>query len=104
MINSAAPLFAPNVPFDIAEQEQQVEVFPNPATDELMVNLRPFIGQKATLSIVTINGQTLELIRIGEIEDMHKRLDVSALNNGAYILRIESADELVTKRFIVQRK
>lgn len=104
----AMPILAtPNQPQDVAFENdalQPVEVFPNPATDEVNVTLPDFVGQAAKVHILNINGQVIKQIEFDEVHEGVQNIDVHALENGTYLMRIESEKNVVSKRFIINGK
>ena len=98
---------AQNLPFDIAhgdDQVQNVELFPNPATDEVNVKLSDFIGQPVTINIFNVNGQVVKQLQLDEVYEGVQNIDVNALNNGTYLMRIESAENVVSRKFVIAGK
>ena len=67
------------------------KVYPNPTTDVLTVD----IVDKATYSISNVMGQT---VMSGNINGENQQINVSALPNGLYFIRVNS----VTRKFIKQ--
>ena len=106
-VNGVAPLGMLESPFDIAHGDDQVSpinVFPNPATNNLNVEARKFIGQPVTLSILNVNGRIVKQLPMDEVYEGIIPIDVTGLNNGAYLMRIEGENETIVKRFIIQGK
>ena len=85
--------------FDIGDQvEMDAEVYPNPATDQITVRVADEMTQ---IRIFNIQGQeVLRQTYSGKDEAM---LDVSNLSSGAYILSIQTEEEIITERIVVQR-
>ena len=74
-----------------------VALFPNPATSEINIQMADnrFVG--STMQVYDVYGK---LITTSEIVSQSVRLDVSAWANGVYIVRINSNEGIVTKRFV----
>jgi hypothetical protein len=74
----------------------KVQVFPNPVTDYLIIN---FEGQSNTRDMRILNtlGQTV-LVR--NTTNMHNKLDLSALESGAYILQISSEEGVYMQKIM----
>ncbi|MES2628477.1 MAG: T9SS type A sorting domain-containing protein, partial [Bacteroidota bacterium] len=72
---------------------QTVTVFPNPASDVLYVS--DFSG---TVEIFNISMQ-----KIGELNLVNGKTDVSALQAGIYFLRSASAGANIQARFVVAK-
>jgi N-acetylneuraminic acid mutarotase len=76
---------------------QNVQVYPNPASDVIyMYNLPTDINATVTLS--TITGQVVQSEKLSQ-----NKINVSALNNGIYFLKIETKNGSAVKKVIVQR-
>lgn len=80
---------------DENSSSDEVKIFPNPATERIVVQ---FKNQPSDLKISLINavGQTL-------VESKNSLIDVSALPNGIYFLLIESDGSRINKKVVVQR-
>lgn len=105
ILGGGLPLQAPTQGVDIAEAPgHEVELFPNPATNELNVNLQQFIGSPASISIFNVNGQAINRLELDEVYEGVQNIDVHALNNGTYLMRIESAGSVVNKKFVIAGK
>lgn len=82
------------------EKEQQIEedviLFPNPATDQLR-----YITEKSinTIRIFSING--MPMLEINQLDESES-IDISGLNPGIYFLTIETQDTVLIKRFVKQ--
>ncbi len=72
---------------------ESVDVFPNPCTDYFELQGL----QKGTASIQSLNGQTVMNF---DILGDNQKVDVGALQAGAYVLNIETPEGLVVKKFI----
>lgn len=107
-VGGVMPLSAPASPFDIAADNgvnaHDLGLFPNPASDEMTVNLRPFIEKEVLISAFNVNGQIVRQWRLDEVHDGLQRLDVNTFTNGTYMLRVESAQEVLIKKFVIARK
>ena len=78
-----------------------LEIFPNPSDHELVITGDGLDGQRVELQVIRGDGAFIpsKLRRgKGRIE-----LDVSALPQGLYLLKLSSGDQLVTHRVVVQR-
>ena len=94
LMTKAAPL--PPFAEDIAD-ELEVELYPNPATHSL--NIATSLDKEMTVFIYNINGQQMYY---GERLDSHQAIDVSNFERGLYIVKVISADDVITTRFLKQ--
>lgn len=77
-----------------------VTVMPNPATDFIDVVIE---GTKEIESIQLISSEgKLISIRASAVNTSTKRIDVSSLSKGTYIIHIKLTDDLITRKVIVQ--
>jgi choice-of-anchor B domain-containing protein len=78
------------------------KVYPNPFHNELSVRLYSSEKQPATLSMYNLSGQLLleKQIDLQEGENDLKLEEVSALNNGMYLMRVISSQNIVQQPVI----
>lgn len=62
-------------------------VFPNPTTGEITVNLSAYENRPVRLEVYDLMGKVLQVF---ETETMNKQLDLSAFQNGVYLIRVQS--------------
>lgn len=82
------------------DQSQELSAFPNPVSDLLNINLSEAAETEGTLSLLNIEGQTLESRQVtneGVIS-----LDIRHLPKGVYLFRYSSATEVKTVKVIKQ--
>ncbi len=93
--------FIDNVKLDfglgISDMEQNVSVYPNPATSVLNVTADANIE---TVEVMNLMGQTIQSVNAN---DMNAQVDVANLSNGVYMLRIHTENGIVNKKFTVAR-
>jgi len=99
---SAAPAPRPGAPLSVnTKQPTELNLFPNPAADELSVTLENAPAEEALISILALDGR--ELYRsVHNINGNTVNLPLSGLNMtaGMYILTINTGEEVLTKRFV----
>ncbi len=76
-----------------AFDENELRVYPVPAHDYLNIETDLEVQR---ISIYALDGK---MLIVNEGDDLGDQIDVSALLSGAYILRIETEDEVITKKF-----
>ncbi|GAB5558284.1 MAG: hypothetical protein SchgKO_24970 [Schleiferiaceae bacterium] len=82
-----------------------VKVFPNPASDQLSVSMDLYRdADDVSMSVVNTLGQQVIFEDFGTVAEgnFEHRFDVSSLQPGMYILKVQSGDKSLIKRFIVQ--
>ena len=64
-------------------------VFPNPATDDVFINLRPYIGQNCDIQIHDLLGHQMLHQQVSDIPIDPIKLDLAAFQNGLYMLTVQ---------------
>lgn len=65
-------------------------VFPNPTSGELNVDLTQYAGKAVRLELYNTQGQLLRFLEIEEVHTPIELIDLSAYQNGLYLVRIKS--------------
>ena len=85
--------------FDVvSEIEADVELFPNPASDEVTVRVADAIQQ---IVVFNVNGQ--QMFRQNYEGFGQATLDVSTLAAGVYMITVQTEEEVLTERLIIHR-
>lgn len=74
-------------------------LFPNPNDGEFSIRLNHFSTQKAIYSIYDITGK---LITNGQIENYEKKINISHIKKGTYILKLATNDAVYTEKFSIK--
>ena len=83
---------------------ERISVFPNPAQNELFVNVKSLLGQKGTLTLLNQYGQMVQQIDLANIETDILKINTSKMSNGLYYLNISSNQQKAfTKKILVHR-
>jgi aminopeptidase N len=86
---------------DLAKIENDVRVFPNPASNELNISIQQTTNEKYNLEIVTMEGKlVLTETQIAIQKSAIHKINIAALNKGEYILRIKGSKTNWNKKFI----
>lgn len=81
--------------------ETSMTIYPNPVVDQLTVILTSDENEVATIRLLDLNGKVLIIERINMTEGLNEaQVDVSNLENGMYILSIDSQHTSVIRRVI----
>ena len=80
----------------VEDQPDGISVYPNPASDYLM--LQADVEMKS-VSIISITGA---IVRKMDIKDAVAELDINDLQPGMYLLSIETEDGITTRKFVRQ--
>ncbi len=77
---------------------KSLAVYPNPAQN--MLNIEGYTGQLRSLQIYAMDGRLMKNIYVNDKNGI-KRIDISYLKTGNYILRIVTTDVIASKAFTV---
>jgi len=81
---------------------ESIAVFPNPAKGELFLNLSPYVGKKATISLVNHFGQSLKRLEVPAITTDLILINTTEMQNGLYYLNIKiDQQKNFTKKIMV---
>lgn len=100
-MKSNAALYNPNN-IDYAETESSFSVYPNPASEQLWLNLPDYFNEEVTINVYNQLGQLVVEQVTREIHTPTLNLDVGALHPGAYWVEVISNGERQTARVIVE--
>jgi hypothetical protein len=78
-----------------------VNLYPNPVTD--LLNIEVITSEIVKINLVVYNayGDVLQQRELGNINYLlSKELDVSTFEKGIYILQLRAGSQIVTKRFV----
>lgn len=77
----------------------QINVYPNPVSTQLNVNIPSKIKEGVSLEIYNVLGKR---IMVKDTNDLNNTLNISDLSNGVYLLKISlnTIDKSITKRFV----
>jgi hypothetical protein len=77
----------------------EIQIFPNPASDQLHLNIRETIPGQYTIQVFSITGQSLIARPAWQ---QHSVIDVSSLPGGIYILQVAGQNWKSTRKFLVK--
>ena len=82
-----------------------VEVYPNPATDNITIKLFGEIARNFRIEVINMTGtiirsMTLEFITQYNIE---QNIDISTLSLGIYLVRVTSSDSKISRTFKIEK-
>ena len=88
--------------FDIALDE--FSIFPNPAGDEVFVNLKPFLSKDIKIQIVDARGILMLEKEIQNAEEDLEKIDLQKFTNGLYlmVLKVEGR-KIITRPLVVSK-
>ncbi|HEY0977330.1 MAG TPA: thiol protease/hemagglutinin PrtT [Flavobacteriales bacterium] len=92
-----------SVGVDESSAWQALRIHPNPAQDRLNVDLASIAGSVKALEILSLEGRCVANPALPAVRDGRLVLDVSTLNEGAYLLRLSTDEGVRTERLIISR-
>jgi hypothetical protein len=90
---------------EIDEKGNGVEVYPNPATDFVMVKLFGDVARKFRIEVITLAGM---VVRSGTISFIEKytyiqQVQMEDLKAGLYFVRVISEDGIINRTFKIEK-
>ncbi len=84
--------------------ENSINIFPNPTTDNLFVQLNEFTGSEAAIKVLNNFGQELFRTTVAELSKTPLEINTSQFANGAYFVNIIiDEDTSYNKKFVIHR-
>lgn len=85
-------------------QATDLTLFPNPAENEVLLNLNPLIGQNVSVKIIDNFGREVKSIAIDKLENATLKLNIHDLPNGFYnVLLNTGKNKLINKKLVIKR-
>jgi hypothetical protein len=72
------------------EQPHSLEVYPNPTSGELNLDLTQYIGRSVRIETYSLEGKLLQFTEIEEVQTTVEQLDMSQLENGMYLVKVRA--------------
>jgi N-acetylneuraminic acid mutarotase len=82
---------------DQLNDEDGLLIFPNPATDYIQVKTSNGNSKSINFQIVAVDGKIMKEGRLAS-----GRINISDLNKGMFILKVQTDERIVTKRMIIE--
>jgi hypothetical protein len=83
------------------EKEPQVQIFPNPASTYVNVDLRDFAGEEVSIRIINNLGKSISFTKEIVAIKGSVRLDLKGMTEGMYNISISTNERQITKRLVV---
>ena len=97
-------LAMPNVsdgPVSVQNLPANFELYPNPATHEVYVDMLGLQDKKVDINIYNAVGQRVRQIEIDEVQDGPQKIDLYQFNPGTYLIEVISKDYRQIKKLMV---
>jgi hypothetical protein len=80
-----------------------ISIYPNPATDQISVEIGKVNTKKVSAEIKNVLGQTIKKIDEDIQEGKSKiEIDINGIPNGIYLIQLQNGDKISCKKFIKQ--
>ncbi|MCU0405363.1 MAG: T9SS type A sorting domain-containing protein [Ignavibacteriaceae bacterium] len=86
---------ASNDIYQITDESQNIEIYPNPGKDEIIIKVKNFIN--CSIEIINTKGSIVMNTRLFSLET---KLNISNILPGIYFVKIITEKEIVTKKLI----
>lgn len=82
---------------------ENFEIFPNPASSMINVDLSQYQGLEVELNIKTLQGQLLIQNKWNQVENTFEQIDLNSLINGMYLISVRASGKPeAVKRLVIQ--
>jgi len=68
----------------------EFDVFPNPTSGELNLDLTQYIGRNVRIETYSLEGKLLRFTELDEVQNTLERLDLTGFQNGMYLVKVKS--------------
>ncbi|MBD2766904.1 T9SS-dependent M36 family metallopeptidase [Hymenobacter sp. BT664] len=84
--------------------EQQLEVYPNPAADHVLVRTQVSSKTAVSVELLTLMGQVVRTVSVpaNTLQQSGVNLNTAELATGVYIVRLTTSEGIITKKVSVQ--
>ena len=85
---------------------KEFQLMPNPASDNITLSFVPSATGTSILTVYTIDGRKVIEFNNSVTEagkQYTRKIDVSKFKNGVYLMRLQSADKVTVRKFIIAR-
>jgi subtilisin family serine protease len=96
--NTTYGFAATSTSFDDISTKPAINLYPNPASSYINVQ----VTNATAHGVISIYNSTGALVKVVDIEDSEREVNISELPSGLYIISIETKKEALTKQFIKQ--
>ncbi|MCB9230082.1 MAG: T9SS type A sorting domain-containing protein [Bacteroidia bacterium] len=78
--------------------EETLRVYPNPAMNEVHIDLELFRAEDVSLILTDISGRILNRIDLDHLQNVRETMHLGQLSRGIYFLRIEAGERVWTRK------
>jgi hypothetical protein len=89
---------------ELATQVTNVQVFPNPTTEKISLNLMLNSSANVIIDLLSLDGKNVFSMHNNQLQQGEHQLsfDVSNIKSGTYLLRLSTEDNATFKKVIIQ--
>lgn len=84
------------------EMNTQISLYPIPANDFVMIDLRESINKINQIDLCDIYGNQLYTLKVANYRGII-RLPLTGISNGVYVVQIHSEKEILIKKMVVEK-
>jgi len=81
---------------------QSVQLYPNPATDEIRAEISLFRHDQISLYLYDLQGQVLQMHSIPHAEKMDHSFSLANLSRGMYVIQIQTSQGIIAERILLE--
>jgi hypothetical protein len=85
---------------EIMNSEKLIQLFPNPATDDISINVANVVKINVVLTIYDMTGEKLKTIKLTH---ENQNININEIKNGIYLVEIKSKEWTEIRKLIIQR-
>ncbi|MBL4716176.1 MAG: DUF5011 domain-containing protein [Bacteroidia bacterium] len=82
---------------------EAIQVYPNPTAGAFLLDVTALGNKKAEVAIFNILGEKVRMIETSNLSAGKYVIDLSNESNGMFIVRIETADTVITKKVVLDK-
>lgn len=103
LLDPAEP-FPTNNAFGISDDQLEVSIFPNPASQSTQISIA--LDKQTQVKVLLLDGEGNELKKVAETDSnagiFSTNVDISNLKDGLYFIQIQAGNKSATQRLIVK--
>lgn len=81
-------------------ESEEIKVYPNPFTNEIVIDTKEFSGEKLSVKMYTTDGRLIESRRFNSVDEKLNLRNLSGLKEGVYLLLMEGEKKTAVAKII----
>jgi hypothetical protein len=86
-----------------AKLDANVNVFPNPANNDVTVSIRHTEEADYTVTITDLLGRTIKTVNANNVSATDLNIDLSSEANGVYLVKVQSGNAVKSSKLVINR-